>query len=86
VRAEAEQRQQIWQEELRKIMLFRRVRQRLEETKDHQLDREEILELFVVHMPQEDYEALFDTFVNWGRYGGLFTFDEDEGRLSLPEE
>jgi NitT/TauT family transport system ATP-binding protein len=86
VRAEPERRQQIWQEELRKIMLFRRVRERLEENKEHQLDREEILELFVVHMPQEDYEALFDTFTNWGRYGGLFTYDEDEARLSLPEE
>lgn len=86
VRAEAEKRQQIWQEELRKLMLFRRVRERLEEGKEHQLDREEILELFVVHMPQEDYEALFDTFVNWGRYGGLFAFDEDSGRLTLPEE
>jgi NitT/TauT family transport system ATP-binding protein len=86
VRAEAERRKDIWQEELMKIMLFRRVRERLERDKEKQLDREEILELFVVHMPQEDYEALFDTFVNWGRYGGLFTYDEDEARLSLPEE
>jgi len=34
-------------------------------------------------MPHEKYETVFDTMVNWARFGNLFDYDEDTERLSL---
>jgi NitT/TauT family transport system ATP-binding protein len=83
VRAGAEKRQDIWREQLLKIFLFSRVWDRLHEAPEHGLDREDILDIFVIHLPQENHEDMFDIFVGWGRYGELFAYDEDTGRLSI---
>jgi hypothetical protein len=37
----------------------------------------------VLHLPQENYEKQFDTFVQWARFGDLFTYDEKTGRIAL---
>ena len=34
-------------------------------------------------MPHEDHERMFNTFVRWSRYGGLFHYHETEQRLGL---
>jgi NitT/TauT family transport system ATP-binding protein len=81
VRATPERRQEIWREQLLKIYLFGRVRKRLEQAGEKGLDRD----VFVIHLPQENHEEMFDTFVDWGRYCELFSYDEKEERLFLPE-
>ena len=37
-------------------------------------------------MPHEDHERVFNTFIRWSRYGGLFHYDEAEQRLGLDIE
>ncbi len=86
VRAGAAARTAIWQAQLMKILLFRRVRERLEKSENHELDRDDIVDIFVLHLPQENHEEQFEAFVAWGRFGGLFSYDEDERRLRLPSE
>jgi hypothetical protein len=34
-------------------------------------------------MPYENYEKVFNTFVRWGRFGEMFTYDEGAQRLTL---
>jgi NitT/TauT family transport system ATP-binding protein len=83
VRAGAESRQDIWREQLLKIYLFSRVRDRLRVAPERGLDRDDILDIFVIHLPQENNEEMFNVFVGWGRYGELFAYDEDTERLSI---
>jgi hypothetical protein len=35
-----------------------------------------------LRMPNENYEAMFQAFVGWARFGELFSYDEDRGVLS----
>ena len=35
-----------------------------------------MLELIVLHMPFESYERVFETLVQWARFGDLFAYDE----------
>jgi hypothetical protein len=42
-----------------------------------------VLETLVLHLPQEDYEQQFDTFVQWARFGDLFAYDEATGLITL---
>ena len=34
-------------------------------------------------MPYENYEKVFNTFIRWARFGGLFAYDEATQRISL---
>jgi NitT/TauT family transport system ATP-binding protein len=58
------------------LRLFRHVRDASMRQEDHRIDRDFVLELIAVHMPNEDYEAMFETFVHWARFADLFSYDE----------
>jgi NitT/TauT family transport system ATP-binding protein len=83
VSAMAEERKSIWREQLLKLHLFKEVQEVLKRQPDHQLDRDILLETIVLHMPQENYEKVFETFVRWARFGNLFTYDETTETLAL---
>jgi hypothetical protein len=36
-------------------------------------------------MPSENCELVFNTFVRWARFGGLFDYDADTQKLRLIE-
>ena len=42
-----------------------------------------VLETLVLHLPQENYEQQFDTFVQWARFGDLFAYDEATEEITL---
>jgi hypothetical protein len=50
------------------------------------VDRDYVLELIAMNLPSENFEATFETFVNWARFGDLFPYHEDSGVLALSEE
>jgi NitT/TauT family transport system ATP-binding protein len=86
VQASPEERMALWREHLLKLRLFRDVRDALLREPSRRLDRDFVLETIIMHMPQENYERVFNTFVVWARYGDLFDYDEASGVLSLPPE
>ena len=49
------------------------------------VDRDFLLETLVMHMPQENYEKVFQTFIRWARFGNLFAYDENT-QMILPQE
>jgi NitT/TauT family transport system ATP-binding protein len=49
-----------------------------------ELSRDELLQEIGARLPMEDPEATFDTLVVWGRFGGLLTYNDDGGALSIP--
>jgi NitT/TauT family transport system ATP-binding protein len=82
VKASPPGRKALWRECIRRLHLFEHVEQALARGENHRVDREFVLDLIALHMPNEDYERLFDTFVNWARFGELFAYDEESGLIT----
>ncbi len=83
VRADTEPRKALWRERLLTLQLFKQVHAALEREPRHRIGREFVLELIAVNMPSESYDALFETFVGWARFGDLFRYDEETDELGL---
>ncbi|MBI1851551.1 MAG: nitrate/sulfonate/bicarbonate ABC transporter ATP-binding protein [Planctomycetes bacterium] len=84
VKAGPAERKTIWREQLLKLRLFRTVFDMIQRQPDHEIEKDLVLETIVMNMPQENYNKIFDTFLRWSRVGGLFAYDEDTQRLSIP--
>ncbi len=84
VRAPTPERQALWRERVLQLRLFQVVRDALTRADNHRIPREFVLETVAVSMPNEDYEAMFDTFVNWARFGDVLEYDEATETLALP--
>jgi NitT/TauT family transport system ATP-binding protein len=83
VRADSEERQRIWRKQLLEIKLFREIHQRLQQHPDEPIPADDVKEMIIIALPQENYEVLFDTFVQWARFGNLFAYDEDTEKITL---
>lgn len=81
LKAVGEERKVIWRKQLLELRLFREIRDLMEKSPDHTVERDFILEVFAMRMPQENYERLFHTFVQWARFGDLFAYDKDKEML-----
>jgi NitT/TauT family transport system ATP-binding protein len=82
VKASPADRKALWREHVRALRLFRDVEAALALQPEHRVDRDFVLELIAVNMPNEDYEAMFDTFVGWARFADLFSYDEASGQVA----
>jgi cobalt-zinc-cadmium resistance protein CzcA len=83
VEATPEDRKSIWQERLLTLAIFRDMYEALQRQPVQTLERDFILETIVTRMPYENYEKIFNTFVRWARFGGLFAYDEATQRIAL---
>lgn len=71
---------------LKKHSLFAYLVRLLRGQPDHSLPKEVVLEHLAMLLPNEPPEKLFNTIVNWGRYGELFGYNKDEDRFYLDHE
>jgi NitT/TauT family transport system ATP-binding protein len=85
VRATPEERKAIWREHLLRLRLFHDIHEVLRREPNHEIDRDFVLETIVMHMPQENYEKIFATFIRWARFGDLFAYDEKTQMIALQE-
>ena len=76
----------LWREQLLGLRLFKEVHELVTASPGRHVHRESALETIVDRMPHEDHERMFNPFVRWSRYGGLFHYDEAEQRLGLDVE
>jgi NitT/TauT family transport system ATP-binding protein len=83
VEAPPDERKALWRERLLTLRLFREVHEVLQQQPDRAVDSDFVLETIVMCMPYENYERVFNTFVRWARFGGLFAYDETTQRISL---
>jgi NitT/TauT family transport system ATP-binding protein len=86
LKADPEGRKAIWREQLLKIHLFRDIYDMLQREPKHEIDRDLLLETIIMHMPQENYEKMSNTFIRWARFGDLFGYDENTEMISLQEQ
>jgi NitT/TauT family transport system ATP-binding protein len=83
VRSNADERKNIWRSQLLKMKLFRDVYARLQEHPEEPIDADDVKEIIILALPYENYEAMFETFVRWARFGNLFAYDEAAERITL---
>jgi cobalt-zinc-cadmium resistance protein CzcA len=83
VEATPEQRKTLWRERLLTLRLFREVHELLQRQPERAVDSDFVLETIVMCMPYENYERVFNTFIRWARFGGLFAYDETTQRIAL---
>jgi len=86
VRAPEAERKAMWRERLRGLRLFREVVEALERAPGNRLPRDFVLELVALQMPSESFHAVYETFTNWARYGGLLSFNDRKRTVSLRRE
>jgi hypothetical protein len=55
----------------------------LQQQPDRSLDQDFVLETIILHLPEENHQRVFHTFVQWARFGELFSYDEARGTLEL---
>ncbi len=79
-----EERRELFRQALLRLRLFREVRQIIERSERKEVEADVVYEVLAINLPCENYEALFDTMVRWGRFAELLTYDENTGRLGLP--
>ncbi len=83
VKAGPEERKVIWRGQLLKLRLYQTVNELLQKEPRHYVEADLVKDLMAVHMPQENYETMFQTFVRWARFGDLFAYDEKSERIML---
>jgi heavy metal efflux system protein len=83
VAANPEKRKELWREQLLTLTLFKDVYEVLQRQPTHTVDSDFVLETIVTHMPYENYEKVFSTFIRWARFGELFAYDEASQQISL---
>jgi len=76
-------RKKIMKEQLIKLGLFQALTEMLKRAKDNTVDQDTVFEQLVLFLPDEDYEKLFHTIVNWGRYAELFGYSPETKQLYL---
>jgi NitT/TauT family transport system ATP-binding protein len=83
VRSNADERKNIWRSQLLKMKLFCDLYARLQEHPEEPIDADDVKEIIILALPYENYEAMFETFVRWARFGNLFAYDEAAERITL---
>jgi NitT/TauT family transport system ATP-binding protein len=83
LRSSQPERKLLWKAKLLKLRLFQEIHAVLQRQPKQQIERDFVLETMVLNMPQQNYEKMFSTFINWARFGDLFTYDETTQTVSL---
>jgi NitT/TauT family transport system ATP-binding protein len=86
VKASPEDRRTLWRVHILQLRLFQLVKDGVARHEDHRVDRDFVLELIALHLPNEDYEGMFETFVKWSRFANLFSYDEETETIALQSE
>ena len=83
VGASTADRKAIWREQVLRLRLFRQIVSAIEREEDRRLERDAVLEILALALPQEDYERMFETLVLWAQAGELFDYDGRAEQLVL---
>lgn len=75
----------ILQNQLRRLSLFQWVRAVLMTQEDHRMNKDEFLEQLHNVLPKERVDQLFDTVINWGRWGEFLGFSQDDNFIYLDQ-
>jgi hypothetical protein len=66
--------------------LFRQVNDILLKHPRKGLDADVVKEIIILNLPAENFEKIFQTFVDWSQYGNLFAYVEETQKLYFPRK
>jgi len=81
--AQRKVRRQLFRAQLVQLPLIRRIRDMLEHSAEHQLEKEVLLEELAIQCPQEDPKRLFRILMNWGRFADLWAYQAATATLTM---
>ncbi|HTM57431.1 MAG TPA: AAA-associated domain-containing protein [Candidatus Udaeobacter sp.] len=85
LRAKVNARKKLLKEQLKRLPLFKTVVEVLQRSEDRRADEDTFLDIFALHLPAEDSEALLKTVIDWGRYTELIGYSPDDQQLYLDQ-
>uniref|UniRef100_A0A832I429 ABC transporter ATP-binding protein n=1 Tax=Eiseniibacteriota bacterium TaxID=2212470 RepID=A0A832I429_UNCEI len=85
LRAKVNARKKLLREQVRKLPLFRTVVDALQRTEERRADEDAFLEIFALHLPAENAEAMLKTVIDWGRYTELIGYNPEDQELYLDQ-
>jgi hypothetical protein len=85
LRSKVNGRKKLLREQIKRLPLFRTVVEALLRSEDQRADEDAFLEIFALHLPAEDSEALLKTVIDWGRYTELLGYSPDDQELYLDQ-
>ena len=66
---------------LKNVAILRLIENTLHAKRDHAIGEEFFRDILDEHFSPDEVERQFDTALNWGRYGEIFDYDSENGRL-----
>jgi len=66
---------------LKHVAILRLIENTLHAKRDHTIGQEFFRDILDEHFSADEMEKQFDTALNWGRYGEIFDYDSETGRL-----
>ena len=85
LKAKINPRKKLIKEQIKKLPIFRAVVEMLEQVEGHRSDEDAFLEVFALHLPAENSEALLKTVIDWGRYAELIGYSPEDQELYLDQ-
>lgn len=77
------QKKALLREQIQRLKVFQHIVFLLERAPDQELDAEVVTEELAMLLPLEQPRAMFNTLVNWGRYGEIIGYSRDTHRVYL---
>lgn len=85
LRGKVNARKKLLREQVGKLALFRTVVEALQRSEGRRAEEDVFLEIFALHIPAEDPEAVLKTVVDWGRYTELLGYNPEDQELYLDQ-
>ena len=83
LKAKVNARKKLLKVQIEKLPLFRTVVEALQRSENQRAEEGAFLEIFALHLPAEDSEAVLKTVIDWGRYAELLGYSPDDQELYL---
>jgi len=85
LRGKINARKRLLREQIKKLPLFHTVVEALQRSENHRAEEGAFLEIFALHLPAEDSEAVLKTVIDWGRYAELLGYSPESHELYLDQ-
>lgn len=84
VRADTLRRKEIFSTQVRSLRIFQTIMAWLEESPQHEIQKETVMERLLTYFPNEKMDKLLDTLVAFGRYAEILSYNAKLSVLTLP--
>lgn len=71
--------------QLRKLSLFQYLHSQLSQADERKIPKEKFLQLLSTVLPKERPEHIFETILNWGRWGEFLGYSQDDDYVYLDQ-